>query len=77
MIRPLKIRWILTCAAAVFLLAVTPASAQDYEATRHAAEPSVDGSNPAICGHRKSGHFRRPETAPEFYFKGSCTRKDV
>ena len=38
---------------------------------------SVDGSNPAICGHRKSGHFGRPETAPEFYFKGSCTRKDV
>ena len=22
----------------------------------------MDGSNPAICGHRKSGHFRRPET---------------
>ena len=40
-------------------------------------DPSVDGSNPAICGHRKSGHFGRPETAPEFYFKGSCTRKDV
>ena len=39
--------------------------------------PSVDGSNPAISGHRKSGHFGRPETAPEFYFKGSCTRKDV
>ena len=38
MIRPLKMRWILTCVAAVFLLAVTPASAQDYEATRHAAE---------------------------------------
>ena len=38
---------------------------------------SVDGSNPAICGHRKSSHFGRPETAPEFYFKGSCTRKDV
>ena len=33
-------RWILTCVAAGFLLAVTPASAQDqdYEATRHAAE---------------------------------------
>ena len=38
MTRPLKMRWILTCVAAVFLLAVTPASAQDYEATRHAAE---------------------------------------
>ena len=32
------IRWILTCAAAVVLLAVTPARAQDDEATRHAAE---------------------------------------
>ena len=38
MIRPLKMRWTLTCVAAGFLLAVTPASAQDYEATRHAAE---------------------------------------
>ena len=38
MIRPLKVRWILTCVAAVCLLPVTPASAQDYEATRHAAE---------------------------------------
>ena len=38
MTRPLKMRWILTSVAAVFLLAVTPASAQDYEATRHAAE---------------------------------------
>ena len=40
MIRPLKIRWILTCVAAGFLLAVTPACAQDDEATRHAAEQS-------------------------------------
>ena len=31
MIRPLKIRWILTCAAAVFLLAVTPASGVSQE----------------------------------------------
>ena len=54
MIRPLKMRWILTCVAAGFLLAITPASGQDYvatpeealaalarvraEATRHAAE---------------------------------------
>ena len=38
MIRPLKMRLILTCAAAVVLLAITPACAQDYEATRHAAE---------------------------------------
>ena len=37
-IRPVKMRWILTGVAACFLLAVTPASAQDYEATRHAAE---------------------------------------
>ena len=38
---------------------------------------SVDGSNPAISGHRKAGHFRRPETAREFYFMGSRTRKDL
>ena len=37
MIRPLKMRLILTCAAAVVLLAVTP-GAQDDEARRHAAE---------------------------------------
>ena len=40
-------------------------------------DTSVDGSNPAICGHRKSGHFRRPETGVEFYFIGSCSRKDI
>ena len=40
-------------------------------------ETSVDGSNPAISGHRKAGHFRRPETAREFYFMGSRTRKDL
>ena len=33
-----SMRWMLSCVAAVFLLAVTPASAQDYEATRLAAE---------------------------------------
>lgn len=39
MIRPLKMRWRLTCVVAVFLGSVTPASTQqDYEATRHAAE---------------------------------------
>ena len=38
MICQVKMRWILTCVAAGFLLAVTPAGAQDYEATRHAAE---------------------------------------
>ena len=26
-------------------------------------QASADGSNPAISGHRKPGHFRRPETA--------------
>ena len=41
------------------------------------AHTSVDGSNPAISGHRKAGHFRRPETAREFYFMGSRTRKDL
>ena len=40
-------------------------------------DPSVDGSKPAISGHRKSGHFRRPETAREFYFIGSRRRKDL
>ena len=34
----LNIRWIVTCAAAVVLLAVTPARAREYDATRHAAE---------------------------------------
>ena len=34
----MKIRWIVTCAAAVVLLAVTPARAQDDDATRHVAE---------------------------------------
>ena len=38
---------------------------------------SADGSNPAIYGHRKTGHFWRPETGVEFYFMGSCARKDV
>ena len=38
MIRPVKMRWILTGVAAGFLLTVTPASAQDYETTQHAAE---------------------------------------
>ncbi len=37
----------------------------------------VDGSKPAICGHRKTGHFGRPETAVEFYFMTSCVRKVV
>ena len=39
--------------------------------------PSADGSNPAISGHRKPGHIRRPETGVEFYLMGSCSRKDV
>ena len=38
---------------------------------------SADGSNPAISGHRKPGHIRRPETGVEFYLMGSCSRKDV
>ena len=46
-------------------------------AFRRASAASVDGSNPAISGHRKAGHFRRPETAREFYFMGSRTRKDL
>ena len=39
--------------------------------------PSAAGSNPAIYGHRKTGHLWRPETGVEFYFMGSCARKDV
>ena len=42
-----------------------------------AALPSVDGSNPAISGHRKSGHFRRPETGVEFYLTAPCVGKVV
>ena len=38
---------------------------------------SVDRSKPAICGHRKTGHFQRPETGVEFYFTSSCRRKEV
>ena len=30
----------------------------------------MDSSKPAICGHRKSGHFRRPETGVEFLLHG-------
>ena len=41
------------------------------------ALPSVDGSNPAISGHRKSGHFRRPETGVEFYLTAPCVGKVV
>ena len=48
-----------------------------WEQSRSAFYASVDGSNPAISGHRKAGHFRRPETAREFYFMGSRTRKDL
>ena len=38
---------------------------------------SVDGSKPAISGHRKTGHFRRPETGVDLYLTGSCVRKLV
>ena len=43
---------------------------------RQLALSSADGSNPAISGHRKPGHIRRPETGVEFYLMGSCSRKD-
>ncbi len=43
----------------------------------NAVNASVDRSNPAIYGHRKSGHFRRPETGVEFYFTASSERKAV
>ncbi len=32
---------------------------------------SMGGSKPAICGHLKTGHFRRPETGVEIYFTAS------
>ena len=31
----------------------------------------MGGSKPAICGHLKTGHFRRPETGVEIYFTAS------
>ena len=31
----------------------------------------MDGSKPAICGHLKTGHFRRSETGVEIYFTAS------
>ena len=36
---------------------------------------SVDGSKPAIYGHLKTGHFRRPETGVEYYFTASSVGK--
>ena len=65
-----------------FLVSVTAGGALDRNALRSSWTgpwlcPSVDGSNPAICGHRKSGHFRRPETGVEFYFTASCVGKVV
>ena len=36
---------------------------------------SVDGSKPAIYGHLKTGHFRRPETGVEIYFTASSVGK--
>ena len=52
---------------------LTPASSVDDSVER----ASVDRSNPAIYGHRKTGHFRRPETGVEFYFTASSERKAV
>ena len=38
----------------------------------------MDGSKPAIYGHLKSGHFRRPETGVEYlYFTASSVGKVV
>ena len=36
---------------------------------------SMDGSKPAIYGHLKTGHFRRPETGVEIYFTASSVGK--
>ena len=41
----------------------------------NAAMPSMDGSKPAIYGHLKTGHFRRPETGVEIYFTASSVGK--
>ena len=35
----------------------------------------MDGSKPAIYGHLKTGHFRRPETGVEIYFTASSAGK--
>ena len=56
------------------VLVHAPSSAEEELLTWRA---SVDRSNPAICGHRKSGHFRRPETGVDFYFRASFERKAV
>ena len=50
---------------------------QKFTHPRLFAAASVDRSNPAIYGHRKTGHFRRPETGVEFYFTASSERKAV
>ena len=61
----MKMRWILTCMAAGFLLAVTPASAQDqdYEAIRHAAERSAD----ADAQNSSRVHVRKGLGVPQDY----------
>ncbi len=79
-LRPGETRQSLTERAAASFAAVAQALRErghDPQTVAHFVNPSVDGSNPAICGHRKSGHFRHPETAREFYFMGSRMRKDV
>ena len=45
-----------------------PAVSPSVSAPRGAADhpPSVNGSNPAICGHRKSGHFGVPRRELSF-----------
>ena len=37
----------------------------------------MDGSKPAIYGHLKTGHFRRPETGLSIYFTASSVGKVV
>ena len=50
---------------------------KQFEGEDQGGRASVDRSNPAIYGHRKTGHFRRPETGVEFYFTASSERKAV
>ena len=55
----------------------SPLVEDDLKLFANFGHPSVDGSNPAISGHRKSGHFRRPETGVEFYLTAPCVGKVV
>ena len=65
MIRPVKMRRMLTRVAAGFLRAVTPASAQDDEATRYAAEQGIDADAQVARGVRYANGEGVPQDAAE------------